>query len=217
MRSPQACLSRSACEDPLPTEINSNCTRTWTRWWTRRKHIMIDLHQTKEKNGVVSRNHTRGTWGVRERSGASSANTRRSTELWKSNLPRSHLYRYRKRRDTQDNNRGNDLECRKILLEGRGDQQTDSRGTGGISLTALQLPRQKVDTSSCGIRSWKLVDISLVTKRLRIQCEFLTNHRDWGFGKKNECSLLQLSSNIYNFYISTWIRFRIYKCRAYKV
>lgn len=28
--------------------------------------------------------------------------------------------------------------------------------------------------------------------------------------EENECSLLQLSSNIYNFYISTWIRFRIY-------
>lgn len=132
-------------------------------------------------------------------------------------ISHAHIYTgYRMRRDTQDNNRGNDLECRKILLEGRGDQQTDSRGTGGISLTALQLPRQKVDTSSCWIRSWKLVDISLVTKRLRIQCEFLTIHR-LRIWEENECSLLQLSSNFYDFYISTWIRFRIYKCRADKV
>jgi hypothetical protein len=53
----------------------------------------------------------------------------------------------------------------------------------------------------------ELVDIALVTKSVRIQFDFLTINlsrlRIWG---EYECSLLQLSLNICNLYISTWIR-----------
>lgn len=154
MRSPQACLNKSACEETVPyrsqLELYSYMNKLMNTPETQHDWFAANKGEERTRR-VVSRNHTRGTWRVRQRSGASSANTRSCERA----ISHAHIYTgYRMRRDTQDNNRGNDLECRKILLEGRGDQQTHSRSTGGISSTALQLPRQKVGTSPCWIRSW---------------------------------------------------------------